>query len=71
MAGIDLGGVASWIIAALMGLGILWATNKGMLKTQYSFGEASIPMENVGTLIFLVAIGLGCFYFLIDVVRKI
>ena len=71
MTGIDLGGVASWIIVALMGLGILWAINEGMLKTQYSLGDVSIPMDNIGILIFLAAIGLGGFHFVTDVLRKV
>lgn len=71
MAGIDLGGVASWIIVALMGLGILWAINEGMLKAQYSLGNVSIPMDSIGILIFLAAIGLGGFYFVTDVLRKV
>jgi len=71
MSDIELGGVASWITAALIGLGILWAINEGMLKTQYLFGDVSIPMETIGVLIFLVAIGLGGFYFVTDVLRKV
>jgi hypothetical protein len=70
MAGIDIGGVASWLLAAGLGLGILWAINDGLLKTQYSLGSTSIPMENLGLIIFLAAIGLGAFYFLKDVLRK-
>ena len=70
MAGIDPGGVASWVIAALMGLGVLWAVNKGILKTQYSVGDVSISMDSVGILIFLAAITLGGFYFVIGVSRK-
>ena len=70
MAGIDPAGVASWVIAALMGLGILGAVNEGMLKTQYSLGDVSIPMNNIGVLIFLAAIALGGFYFVIGVLRE-
>ena len=70
MAGMDLGGVASWVIAALMGLGILLAVNEGMLKTQYSVGDVSISMDSVGILIFLAAITLGGFHFVIGVLRK-
>ena len=71
MAGIDLGGVASWVIAALMGLGILGAVNEGMLKTQYSVGDVSISMDSVGILIFLTAIVLGGFHFIIGVLREV
>jgi uncharacterized protein HemY len=71
MAGIDLGGVASWLLAAALGLGILWAINEGMLRAQYSLGTISIPMNNLGLVIFLAAIALGGFYFLTDIVRKV
>ena len=70
MAGIDPAGVASWVIAALMGLGILWAVNNGVLKIQYSVGDVSISMDSVGILIFLAAIVLGGFHFVIGVSRK-
>jgi uncharacterized transporter YbjL len=71
MAGLDIGGVASWLLAAGLGLGILWAINEGMLRTQYSLRSTSVPIENVGLIIFLAAIGLEAFYFLKDVGRKI
>ena len=71
MSGIDPGGVASWVIAALMGLGILGAVNEGMLKTQYSVGDVSISMDSVGILIFLAAIVLGGFHFVIGVLREV
>ena len=70
MAGIDPAGVASWVIAALMGLGILWAVNESVLKAQYSVGDVSISMDSVGILIFLAAIVLGGFHFVIGVSRK-
>ena len=70
MAGIDPAGVASWVIAALMGLGILLAINEGMLKAQYSVGGVSISMDSAGILIFLAAIVLGGFHFVIGVSRK-
>lgn len=71
MAGIDLGGVASWIVAASLGLGILWAIGQGMLNAQYSLGDLSIPLDNIGLLIFLTAIALGGFYFVTDVMNKV
>lgn len=71
MSGLDIGGVASWLLAAGLGLGILWAINDGMLRAQYSLGSTSVPMENLGLIIFLAAIGLGAFYFLKDVGRKL
>ena len=71
MAGIDLGGVSSWLIAAVLGLGILWAVNKGLVKSQYSLADISIPMDNLGLIIFLLALILGAFYFFTDVSRKI
>jgi hypothetical protein len=71
MGGLDIGGVASWLLAAGLGLGILWAINEGMLRTQYSLGSTSVPMENLGLIIFLGAIGLGGFYFLQDIGRKL
>jgi nitrogen fixation-related uncharacterized protein len=71
MSDIELGSVASWIIAAVIGLGILWAVKGGMLKTQYLLGDVSIPMETIGILVFLLAIGLGGFYFVTDVLRKV
>ena len=70
MTGIDPAGVASWVTAALMGLGILWAVNEGVFKTQYSVGDVSISMDSVGILIFLAAIVLGGFHFVIGVSRK-
>ena len=71
MSGIDPGGVASWVIAALMGLGILWAVNEGVLKIQYSVSDVSISMDSAGILIFLVAIVLGGFHFVIGVLREV
>lgn len=71
MAGIDIGGVASWIIAALMGLGILWAVKRDLLRAQYSLGNTALPMENLGLIIFLAALALGGFYFLKDIGRKL
>lgn len=42
-----------------------------MLRTQYSLGSTSVPMEDLGLIIFLGAIGLGLFYFLQDIGRKL
>jgi hypothetical protein len=71
MAGFDLGGVASWIVAAALGLGILWAIGEGMLNPVYSLGDIPVPLDNIGLLIFLAAIALGGFYFLTDVLSKV
>ena len=71
MGGLDIGGVASWLLAAGLGLVILWAINEGMIRAQYSLGSTLIPMENLGLIVFLGAIGLGGFYFLQDIGRKL
>lgn len=71
MAGFDFGGVSSWLLTAGLGLVILWAINEGLLRSQYSLGSASVPMDNIGLIIFIAALGLGALYFLMDIGRKI
>lgn len=71
MAKVDLGGLPSWIVVCLIGLGILWGINENMLKTRYALGDLAVPMEDIGVLLFLAAICLGGFYFLKDVSGKL
>jgi hypothetical protein len=69
--GISLGDAPSWILALVVGLGILWGVTNGMLDTTYSIEGLSLPMESLGGLLVIGAILLGGFYFLQDITNKI
>lgn len=58
----DLGDLPSWIMLLLIGLGIVWATSNGVLGGEY---------ESWGRIMMIAAGGLGAFYFLTDVARKV
>lgn len=59
---LKLGDLPSWIIVLLIGLGIVWATSNGVLGSEY---------ESWGRIMMIVAGGLGAFYFLTDIGRKL
>ena len=46
----------------LIGLGIVWATSNGVLGSEY---------ESWGRIMMIAAGGLGAFYFLTDIGRKL
>jgi hypothetical protein len=61
MTPINFGDLSSWILVFLIGLGLEYATNNGIL-TQYS---------NLGELLMFAGLALGTFYFYTDVSNKV
>lgn len=59
------GDLPSWITVLLIGLGIIYATSQGMLS------PSALPIPDLGELLVLAALGLGAFYFLMDISRKV
>jgi hypothetical protein len=59
---LKLGDLPSWITVLLIGLGIMWAASNGVPRSEY---------ESWGQIMMLGAGGLGAFYFLSDIGRKI
>jgi hypothetical protein len=70
MSGITLGDAPSWILVVVIGIGILAGLNEGILKYQYSLGNANIPIESIGTLMLVGGLALGGFYFMKDISNK-
>lgn len=71
MTTINIGGIASWILFAILGIGILWAANEGYILSEYSLADNTIPMDTLGLGILLIAVGLGVLYFLMDISNKV
>lgn len=61
MPPVNVGDLPSWMLVFLMGLGLEYATNNGIL-TQYS---------NLGELMMFAGLALGAFYFYTDVSNKV
>ncbi len=59
---LNLGDLPSWIVVLIIGLGIVWATSNGVLGNEY---------ESWGRIMMIGAGGLGAFYFMTDVGRKL
>lgn len=59
---LNFGDFPSWITVLLIGLGMVWATSNGVLGAEY---------ESWGRIMMIAAGGLGAFYFLSDIGRKI
>lgn len=59
---LNLGELPSWITVLLIGLGIVWATSNNVLGSEY---------ESLGQIMMIAAGGLGAFYFLTDIKRKL
>jgi hypothetical protein len=59
--GPNIGDLPSWIVVLLISLGIIWATSNGMLGSGY---------ESLGQILLVAALGLGAFYFAVDIANK-
>jgi hypothetical protein len=71
MAGISLGDFPSWLTVVVIGIGVWWGYSNGMLDSSYKFGESLIMTEGLGSILVVIGLGLGAFYFIKDISNKL
>lgn len=62
--------LSSWHVLALMGIGILIAGSEGLIDLNLHFGMVGLNLGEIAQWIFIIAIGLGLFYFGTDIMNK-